>query len=90
MAYDPSQYEARRRSLMSNYATTGASNVYQRFLDSQRHQRQFADMNTQYEQAAPRVVSSYGRRGLVGPTVKSGAFRKAMSDFAKNRAKHTG
>jgi hypothetical protein len=90
MAYDPSQYEARRRSLMSNYATTGASNVYQRFLDSQRQQRQFADMNTQYEQAAPRVVSSYGRRGLVGPTVKSGAFRKAMSDFAKNRAKRTG
>jgi len=38
MAYNPSQYEARRRSLMSNYATTGAGNVYQRFLDAQRQQ----------------------------------------------------
>jgi len=89
MAYDPSLYESRRRGLMSNYASTGAQNVYQKFLDTQRQQRQFADLNTQFEQAAPKVVSQYGRRGLVGPTVKSGAFRKAMSDFAKNRAKQT-
>jgi hypothetical protein len=90
MAYDPSMYENRRRSLMSNYATTGAQNVYQQFLDAQRQQRQFADLNTQFEKAAPKVVSQYGRRGLVGPNVKSGAFRKAMSDFAKSRAKQTG
>lgn len=89
MAYDPSMYENRRRSLMSNYAATGGQNVYQQFLDAQRQQRQFADLNTQFEQAAPKVVSQYGRRGLVAPTVKSGAFRKAMSDFAKNRAKQT-
>jgi hypothetical protein len=89
MAYDPSQFESRRRSLMSNYASTGGQNVYQRFLDAQNTQRRFADLNEQFDQAAPRVVSSYGRRGLVGPNVKSGAFRKAMSDFAKNRVKQT-
>jgi hypothetical protein len=87
MAYDPSAYEARRRALMSNYATTGAQSVYQRFLDAQRSQRGYADLNTQYEQQAPKVVSSWGRRGHVGPGVQSGAFRKAMADFAKNRAK---
>jgi hypothetical protein len=89
MAYDPSAYEARRRALMNNYAYSGGQSVYQRFLDAQRQQRQFADLNTQYEQAAPRVVSGWGRRGHVGPNVQSGAFRKAMSDFAKNRAKTT-
>ncbi len=87
MAYDPSAYEARRRALVSNYATTGGQSVYQRFLDAQNSQRRFADLNTQYEQQAPRLVSSWGRRGLVGPNVQSGAFRKAMADFAKNRAK---
>jgi hypothetical protein len=89
MAYDPSAYEARRRALMNNYAYSGGQSVYQRFLDAQRQQRQFADLNTQYEQAAPKVVSGWGRRGHVGPNVQSGAFRKAMSDFAKNRAKTT-
>ena len=90
MAYDPSLYENRRRSLMSNYATTGGQNVYQQFLNTQRQQRQFADLNTRFDQAAPKVVSQYGRRGLVGPNIKSGAFRKAMSDFAKSRAKQIG
>jgi hypothetical protein len=89
MAYDPSAYEARRRALMNNYAYSGGQSVYQRFLDAQNSQRQFADLNTQYEQAAPKVVSGWGRRGHVGPNVQSGAFRKAMSDFAKNRAKTT-
>jgi hypothetical protein len=89
MAYDPSAYEARRRALMNNYAYSGGQNVYQRFLDAQNAQRQFADLNTQFEQQAPKVVSGWGRRGHVGPNVQSGAFRKAMSDFAKNRAKTT-
>jgi hypothetical protein len=89
MAYDPSAYEARRRALMNNYANTGAQSVYQRYLDAQNSQRQYADLNTQFEQQAPKVVSGWGRRGHVGPGVQSGAFRKAMSDFAKNRAKTT-
>lgn len=87
MAYDPSAYEAQRRALMNNYAYSGGQNVYQRFLDAQGAQRQYADLNTQFEQQAPQVVSGWGRRGHVGPNIKSGAFRKAMSDFAKNRAK---
>jgi predicted DNA-binding WGR domain protein len=87
MAYDPSAYEARRRALMNNYAYSGGQNVYQRFLDAQGAQRQYADLNTQFEQQAPKLVSAWGRRGHVGPNVKSGAFRKAMADFAKNRAK---
>jgi hypothetical protein len=85
MSYDPSQFEARRRALTSNYAAQGAMNAYQRFLSQQRGQRDLSRMNEEYDRQSPRVVSSFGRRGLVGPGVKSGAFRKAMSEFARNR-----
>lgn len=89
MAYDASQFEARRRSLLSNYAAQGAMNAYQRFLSQQRGQRDLLNLNEQYEREAPRVVGSFGRRGLVGPGVQSGAFKRAMADFAKNRIRAT-
>jgi hypothetical protein len=90
MAYDPSAYEARRRALMNNYAYSGGQSAYQRFLDAQRQQRQFADLNTQYEQAAPKVVSGWGRRGHVGPNVQSGAFRKSNVRLCKEPCEDNG
>lgn len=89
MAYDPSAYEARRRALTNNYASTGAMNAYQQFLTGRTNQNNLVSMNKQFEQQAPRIVSSYGQRGLVGPGVQSGAFKRAMADFAKNRIDET-
>lgn len=89
MAYDPSAYEARRRSYQQNYASTGAMEAYKNFLSQQRGQRDLAELNRQYEQGAPRVVAGYGRRGLVAPGVKSGVFAQAMRDYAKQRIRQT-
>jgi hypothetical protein len=88
MAYDPSRYEARRRGLMENYSATGAANTYANFLSRQGQARNFADLQEEYNKAAPQVVAGYGKRGLLTPNVRSGAFNKAMKEFAKNRIKN--
>lgn len=85
MAYDPSAYEARRRGLMQQFAAEGAMNAYQQFVSQQRGQRNIADLTRQYEQSAPRVVSAYGRRGLMGPSTRSGISRRALQEFAQQR-----
>ena len=87
MAYNPANYEARRRGYTQQYGTTGAMNAYANFLSQQRFNRDRQNLNEQYDTAAPQVVASYSRRGLVGPNVKSGLFAKGVQDFAKKRAK---
>lgn len=89
MAYDASQFEARRRAAMQNIAGQSAMNAYSQFISQQRGQRGLADLQQQYTEGAPKVVSSFGRRGLLAPSVKSGAFRKAMADYAKRRVQDT-
>lgn len=89
MAYNPAAYEARRRGYMNDYAATGAMNAYTQFLSQQRGQRDFANMNKQYDKAAPQVVAGYGRRGLNSANVKSGAFRKGLQEFASDRVSNT-
>ena len=87
MAYNPADYEARRRGYTQQYGTTGAMNAYANFLSKQRFNRDRQNLNQQYDKAAPQVVSSYARRGLAGPNVKSGIFTQGLQDFAKQRAR---
>ena len=86
MAYNPANYEARRRGYTRQYGATGAMNAYANFLSRQRGTRQRRGMMDQYNKAQPQVVSGYSRRGMVGPNVKSGIFAQGMQDFAKQRA----
>lgn len=88
MAYDPSSYEARRRSYIQNYASTGAMEAYKNFLSQQRGRRDLADLNREYEKAAPQFVAGYGRRNLVAPNVRSGVFNRAFQDFAQQRIRN--
>ena len=90
MSYNPADYEARRRGYTQQYAATGAMNAYANFLSQQRGTRQRRGMTEEYDKAAPRFVSAYSRRGLVGPNVKSGIFAKGLQDFAKQRARSLG
>lgn len=89
MAYDASAFEARRRGLMDKYASTSAANTYGNFVSQQRGQRNLADMNKGYEKAQPRIRTSFARKGMYGPGVQSGAFRKALQDFATERIGQT-
>jgi hypothetical protein len=85
MAYDPSAYEAQRRSLQQQYGAEGAMQAYSRFLTQQRGQRQQQSLSDQYRKAFPQLLSSYGRRGLTGPNVRSGIVSSGMSELAKKQ-----
>ena len=87
MAYDASQYEARRRNAMEGYAATAAANQFSRTLSQQRGSRARQGALRQYEQAAPRLVRGYSQRNLVSPNVRSGIFGRALQDFGSERAR---
>jgi hypothetical protein len=57
---------------------------------NQTARRAMADVNREYDRQAPQLVSGYGRSGRNTANVKSGAFSKAMQDFAKDRVDKTG
>ena len=86
MAFNPADYEARRRGYTQQYAATGAMNAYANFLSQQRGTRDKTNMIDQYNKAQPRVAAGYARRGLQGPNVQSGIFARGLQDFAKQRA----
>ena len=86
MAYNPADYEARRRGYTQQYAATGAMNAYANFLSQQRGTRERTNMMQQYDKAQPQIAAGYARRGLQGPNVKSGIFARGLQDFAKQRA----
>ena len=86
MAFNPADYEARRRGYTQQYAATGAMNAYANFLSQQRGTRNKTNMMDQYNKAQPQITAAYSRRGLVGPNVKSGIFARGLQDFAKQRA----
>lgn len=89
MAYNAAEFEARRRGLMENFGATSAMRTYSNFLSQQRGNRNLADLNTSFDKQAPQVVSGYGRSGRNTANVKSGAFAKAMQEFAQNRLRQT-
>jgi hypothetical protein len=89
MAYDASAFEARRRGLMDKYASIGSANTYGNFVSQQRGNRNLADMNKGFEKAQPQIITSFGKRGSFTPNVKTGAFQKALQDFAKERISTT-
>jgi hypothetical protein len=67
------------------YGAEGAMQAYSRFLTQQRGQRQQQNLSEQYRKAFPQLLSSYGRRGLTGPNVRSGIVRSGMSELAKKQ-----
>ena len=89
MAYNASAFEARRRGLMDKYASLGAANTYGNFVSQQRGQRNLADMNKGYEKAQPQIRTSFGKRGAFTPNVQSGAFKRALQEFATERIGQT-
>jgi hypothetical protein len=87
MAYNPADYEARRRGYTQQYGATGAMNAYANFLSQQRGTRERRGITEQYDKAQPQIVAGYSRRGMVGPNVRSGLFARGLQDFAKQRAR---
>jgi hypothetical protein len=98
MAFDPTIYEAARRNLFDQYSQEAALNAYQRYLAETRGQRPIL----QLEEAAfgrtaagglgevPKLTSSYARKGLQGMNVRSGVYKQALENYAKQRERNLG
>ena len=89
MAYNPALYEQQRRALMNNYTSQQSVSDYANFVSNQRGARGLRDLNESYVPQRRQVESNFGRRGLRGPGVQSGAFRRAMIDFGKRQTRET-
>jgi hypothetical protein len=89
MAYNPALFEQQRRGLMDNYSSTGAMQAYANFISNQRGARGLQDLREGFQKQQQPLVASFGRRGLRGANVRSGAFNRAMIDYAKNQTRET-
>lgn len=89
MAFNPAEYAARLQALISGFNTTSSRALYDNQMMNQTARRSIADANTQYDKQAPQLVAGYGRSGRNTANVKSGAFAKAMQDFATDRVDKT-
>lgn len=90
MAYDPSLFEANRRSLTRQYGATAAMNAYRKFLSQRRGQRQIEEFDRGVEKQLPKLTSSYGQRGLYGEGIRSGIFNRAMGEFGTEAVRQRG
>ena len=90
MAFNPAEYAARMQALISGFNTQSSRALYDNQVTNQTGRRAIADVNTQYDKQVPQLVAGYGRSGRNTANVKSGAFSKAMQDFAKDRVDKTG
>jgi hypothetical protein len=96
--FDPALYEAARRNILNQFAQQSALNAYQRYLAQTRGQRPI----TQLEERAfggttagalgevPRLTSRFARSGLQTQGVRSGIYKQALQNFAKQRERELG
>jgi hypothetical protein len=85
MAFDPSIYEARRRALEQQYAPQAASAKYSRGTVIQNTARGARDLAQQYDKQLQPYQSSFGRRNMYAPGIRSGVYQKGLMEFAKQR-----
>lgn len=90
MAYNPAEFERRRRATGSAFTAQSAMNEYARMLAQTRGSRNLGDFERSVTQAIPQFGRTYGKRGLYGQGVKSGIFGKALGDFGAQSARQRG
>lgn len=85
--FDYLGYNQRKRAATGSYGAKAAQNAYAQFLSQQRGTRKKFDIQQQYEKQAPKVVSSYTKRGLAGPGVKSGVYERGLQEFGQQNVR---
>jgi hypothetical protein len=81
--FDYTGYNQRKRAATGSYGAKAAQNAYAQFLSQQRGSRKKFDIQQEYEKKAPRVVSSFAKRGLAGPGVTSGVYERGLQEFGQ-------
>lgn len=85
--FDYTGYNQRKRAATGSYGAKAAQNAYAQFLSQQRGARKKFDIQQDYEKKAPRVVSSFAKRGLAGPGVTSGVYERGLQEFGQQNLK---
>jgi hypothetical protein len=84
--------------MLAQFTQQAAMNAYRQFLARNQAQRQIEDYTRQaFGPTAtgglgevPRLTSSYARRGLYGQGIRSGAYDRALNEYARRRAQTMG
>lgn len=74
-------YEEAKRNYGQQFAAASARNAYTRFLAQQRGNRQQYELGKAFQEQTPRMISSYTRRNLAGPGIKSGVYERGMQNY---------
>ena len=90
IAYDPSLFEANRRTATNRYGAESAMNAYRQFLSKTRGRRNIGQYDREVKKAAPKLTSSYGQRGLYGQGIRSGIYNRGMADFGQEAVRQRG
>lgn len=90
MAYDPAEFERRRRATGAGFTAQSSMNEYARMLAQTRGSRSLGDFERNVTQAIPQFGRTYGKRGLYGQGIKSGIFNKALGEFGASAARSRG
>ena len=85
--FDYLGYNQRKRAATGSYGAKAAQNAYAQFLSQQRGSRKKFDLKQQYEKQAPKLVSSYAKRGLAGPGVQSGVYERGLQEFGQQNVR---
>lgn len=85
--FDYLGYNQRKRAATGSYGAKAAQNAYAQFLSQQRGSRKKFDIQQQYEKQAPKLVSSYAKRGLAGPGVQSGVYERGLQEFGQQNVR---
>lgn len=82
MTVQNSRYAAQAQGVEDDYGARSAANAYSRTLAQHRGQRGTSDLQRSYQRSLPRFKAQLGRRGLSGPSVRSGVASNALQRFA--------
>jgi hypothetical protein len=81
---DLSPYVQRKNSVYGDFAAKVAANQFSRTLAARDGARRLQDYTKGYQAGLPNLTTSYTRRGMAGPSVRSGVYQNAMSRYASD------
>lgn len=93
MAYQAPDYGGYTRSKADvdyDYGQRSTQNAYGRFLGQQRFERNVGDRQRQFGRSYSPYKANFGRRGLSGGGIDSGAMRQSMGRFVGDYAQDVG
>lgn len=87
---DPSLYTAARRGIRGDYLAQASLNEYNRNVAARKGDRSITDYTREWGKNVPRYTASWAKRGMSGPGVQSGVYKRAFSDYLGDYTRNQG